>query len=82
MSDQNHAELVARVASRDEAAFNALYTAYLPLLLRRTLRETRGIVKMCELRDEADVVDLWDLTAQLSTSDELRRRYAAERAPR
>ncbi|HEX3764319.1 MAG TPA: sigma-70 family RNA polymerase sigma factor, partial [Kofleriaceae bacterium] len=31
----------ARVANRDEAAFNTLYTTYLPLVLRWTLRETR-----------------------------------------
>jgi RNA polymerase sigma factor (sigma-70 family) len=40
MSNQDHAALVARVANRDEAAFNALYATYLPLILRWTLRET------------------------------------------
>jgi RNA polymerase sigma factor (sigma-70 family) len=40
MSDDDHAALLARVANRDEAAFNALYVTYLPLVLRWTLRET------------------------------------------
>jgi RNA polymerase sigma-70 factor (ECF subfamily) len=41
MSEPDPAELVARVARRDEAAFNALYTRYLPLVLRWSLRQTR-----------------------------------------
>jgi DNA-directed RNA polymerase specialized sigma24 family protein len=41
MSEHDHAALLARVANRDEAAFNTLYTTYLPLVLRWTLRETR-----------------------------------------
>ncbi len=40
MSNHDHAALLARVADRDEAAFNALYATYLPLVLRWTLRET------------------------------------------
>lgn len=40
MSSHDHAALLARVANRDEAAFNVLYATYLPLVLRWTLRET------------------------------------------
>ena len=41
MSETDHAALLARVAARDEGAFDALYVAYLPLVLRWALRETR-----------------------------------------
>jgi RNA polymerase sigma factor (sigma-70 family) len=41
MSNDDHAALLARVANRDEAAFNELYATYLPLVLRWTLRQTR-----------------------------------------
>jgi RNA polymerase sigma factor (sigma-70 family) len=41
MTEDDHSLLLARVANRDEAAFNMLYTTYLPLVLRWTLRETR-----------------------------------------
>jgi RNA polymerase sigma factor (sigma-70 family) len=41
MAVNDHARLLVLVAERDEAAFNELYTTYLPLVLRWTLRETR-----------------------------------------
>ena len=41
MSTHDHTALLARVANRDEAAFDSLYTTFLPLVLRWTLRETR-----------------------------------------
>jgi RNA polymerase sigma factor (sigma-70 family) len=38
--EDDHAALLGRVANRDEAAFNVLYSTYLPLVLRWTSRET------------------------------------------
>lgn len=41
MAVNDHALLLARVAERDESAFNELYATYLPLVLRWTVRATR-----------------------------------------
>lgn len=40
MAESEHAELVARVAIGDEGAFTVLYRAYLPLVLRWSVRST------------------------------------------
>ena len=70
MAEFEHAELVARTAGGDDAAFAVLYEAYLPLVLRWSLHATRD-------REVAA-----DLTAEVFAAALLAsRRYRPEAGP-
>jgi RNA polymerase sigma factor (sigma-70 family) len=92
-----HAELVARVASGDRAAFATLYRTYLPLVLRWSLRATgdrelaadlssevfaQALVKSDRYRAEAGGVGAWLLGIAANKLRESRRRKRIEDSAR
>jgi RNA polymerase sigma factor (sigma-70 family) len=97
MTDIDHAALLARVADRDEAAFNVLYTAYLPLVLRWAVRETRdrelaadltaevfaaAMLAASRYRPESGSVGAWLIGIAVNKLRESRRRRRVEDSAR
>jgi RNA polymerase sigma-70 factor (ECF subfamily) len=97
MTGDDDALLLARVADRDEAAFNVLYTTYLPLVLRWTLRETRDRELAADLtaevfaaamlaapryRRESGSVGAWLIGIAINKLKESRRRKRVEDSAR
>ena len=97
MPQVEHADLVARVASGDKAAFATLYRAYLPLVLRWSLRATgdrelaadlssevfaAALVRCDRYRPEAGSVGGWLLGIAANKLRESRRRKRIEDSAR
>jgi RNA polymerase sigma-70 factor (ECF subfamily) len=97
MSELEHAELVARVASGDRGAFATLYRTYLPLVLRWSLRATgdrelaadlssevfaQALVKCDRYRPDAGSVGAWLLGIAANKLRESMRRKRIEDSAR
>jgi RNA polymerase sigma factor (sigma-70 family) len=97
MPELDHPELVVRVARGDEAAFNTLYTTYLPLVLRWCLRETRdrelaadlsaevfaaAMVSSHRYRADQGTVGAWLIGIAINKLRESRRRKRIEDSAR
>jgi RNA polymerase sigma factor (sigma-70 family) len=97
MPEVDHALLLARIADRDEAAFNSLYVTYLPLVLRWSLRETRdrelaadltaevfaaAMLAASRYRPESGSVGAWLIGIAMNKLRESRRRMRVEDSAR
>jgi RNA polymerase sigma factor (sigma-70 family) len=97
MPEVEHADLIARVAGGDKAAFAILYRAYLPLVLRWSLRATgdrelaadlssevfaAALVRCDRYRPEAGSVGGWLLGIAANKLRESRRRKRIEDSAR
>jgi RNA polymerase sigma factor (sigma-70 family) len=97
MEESEHAELLARVAHGDDAAFTPLYRAYLPLVLRWAVRATgdrelaadltsevfaAAILASRRYRPEAGPVGAWLIGIANNKLRESRRRHRVEDSAR